>query len=236
MLICTYHCGLTPPTIWVRRSFLDALGHRRSSAARRRLLQGLALVVAAMVAAHQPGLQAQGPAEAVAATGTAPALATDSEVWAQFSGWLVSHGAWGKYLVLALIIVGSFVANAQNFTAIGSWFPQLWRWLRPKSKEISPPSPVPITSGANVGVLVSGTAQGIINSGSISVGGNQTVIAAGPGSPVESIAGDKHVHHYPPAKPNPPPQPRIPASVLNLCSNMARCHGDVYNINSIIRR
>jgi tetratricopeptide (TPR) repeat protein len=229
MLICTYHCGLTPPTTWVRRSFLDALGHRRSSAARRRLLQGLALVVvAAVVAAHQPGLQAQGRAEAVAATGTAPALAlaTDSEVWAQFSGWLVSHGAWGKYLVLALVIVGAFVANAQNFTAIGSWFPQLWRWLRPKSKEIRPPSPVPISSGANVGVLVSGNAQGITNSGSISVGGNQTVIAAGPGSPVESIAGDKHVHHYPPAKPNPQlPQSHTPHNLPDRNTDPSRFVG-----------
>ena len=230
MLICTYHCGLTPPTTWVRRSFLDALGHRRSSAARRRLLQGLALVVAAMVAAHQPGLQAQGPAEAVAAAVTAPApapaLATDSEVWAQFSSWLVSHGAWGKYLVLALVIVWAFVANAQNFTAIGSWFPQLWRWLRPKSNEISPPSPVPISSGTNVGVLVSGTAQGITNSGSISVGGNQTVIAAGPGSPVESIAGDKHVHHYPPPKPNPQlPQSHTPHNLPDRNTDPSRFVG-----------
>ena len=222
MLICTYHCGLTPPTTWVRRSFLDALGHRRSSAARQRLLQGLALVVAAMVAAHQPGLQAQGQAEAVAAAVTAPApapapaLATDSEVWAQLSSWLVSHGAWGKYLVLALVIVGAFVANAQNFTAIGNWFPQLWRWLRPKSKEDSQ--------------------QGLVDRGKVqgdNVAGDKVQVnkiacdkISGDKIAGDKIAGDKHVHHYPTPKPNPQlPQSHTPHNLPDRNTDPSRFVG-----------
>jgi hypothetical protein len=85
---------------------------------------------------------------------------------------------------------------------------------------------VPISSGANVGVSVSGNGQGITNSGSISVGGNQTVIAAGPGSPVESIAGDKHVHHYPPPKPNPQlPQSHTPHNLPDRNTDPSRFVG-----------
>ncbi len=166
----------------MRLTFLDALGHRRTSAARRRLLHGCAIVVAALLAAHQPGLLTQGPAQAVAATGAAPSTSID--LGTQITSWLKSYGPWGSFWVVVAGILLFVLYNASNFDAIKGW-------LRPKSRTINPPTSASIGPGANSGVAVSGNIHGITNSGSMSISGNQSVITAGPGSRVKCIAGDK---------------------------------------------
>ena len=110
----------------MRHSFLGALGHRRNTAARRKLLRGLALGVAS-------ALLAQARAATAVAPATAAAPATGFDIWGYITGWLQGYGIWGKVSLGLLVILGLVVTNAKNIDVIRGWF-------CPKSREASQPS------------------------------------------------------------------------------------------------